>query len=97
MSPVPISGPGDTASSALEDAAPATRIAVTAPQRRWPAVGRIGLTLGCVAGGGATATFLALANQASPLAAIAEIIGGLTAGWIASDAAKAYARSRRYR
>jgi hypothetical protein len=46
---------------------------------------------------GAALGAFALGQSASPVALLAYVTCGLTAGWIASDLAKAYRESRRYR
>ncbi len=67
------------------------------PRRaRRPRLGRVGITFGCITAGGGAGVAFAIAEHASLHAAVAEIVCGITAGWIAADVGKAYQRSRRY-
>ena len=68
-----------------------------AHRRRDAALSVPSLTLGCIAVGIAVGAIFAVVAHASLIAAIAETACGFTAGWITSDAIKAYARTRRYR
>ncbi|MDQ1540565.1 MAG: hypothetical protein QOH29_1291 [Actinomycetota bacterium] len=70
-------------------------VAPSQPSRRLDS--RLPSPLACVLVCGAALGAFALGQSASPVLLLAYVTCGLTAGWIASDLAKAYRESRRYR